>query len=427
MRICFHRYNSISEPGILDAFRSLGFEVYQEAQEVTRKNIPIQERVEALSTALLTLKKAGAPFDCVFSVNFFPYIADVCERLETPYYAITVDCPVIEVFSKSIANSCCRVFLFDRRQYELIHAFSPDTVFHLPLGADPKLRIGLSGLRSADPDIDPERSYAPVMTSHEKCISLVGSLYKEKSRLQMIGSLLSARTSGFIEGLLDFQAELYGINVLMDALSAAQIREIRTAVQKVQGDLWPFVEDPICSGDELDRYIAAHYYLDHELTYWNRVSILNALAKHFDVRLFTASPTKGFGLSDRVKVFGQVSSYRGMPNVFSHSAINLQPTLRSIETGLSQRVFDVMLCGGFLMSNYQEELMDHFIPGKELAVYESTEDLVEKCGYYLEHPEEREAIAKAGYEKVSRGHLWEDRIRAMFGMEERTDLHKEPE
>ena len=419
MRICFHRYNSISEAGILDAFESLGFEVYQEAQEVTRKNIPIQERIEALSTALITLKKAGAPFDCVFSVNFFPYIADVCERLETPYYAITVDCPVIEIFSKSIANSCCHVFLFDRRQYELVHDFSPDTVFHLPLGSDPKLRIGMSGLRSAEPGLDPYLSYTPIMSEKENCISLVGSLYIEKSRLQVIGSLLSPRTSGFIEGLLDFQSELYGTNVLMDTLSNAQIREMKEAVEKVRKDFWPYVEDPICSMDDLNRYIATHYYLDHELTYWNRVTLLNALAKHFDVRLFTASPVEQCGLSDRVKVSDQVSTYRGMPNVFSHSAINLQPTLRSIETGISQRVFDVMLCEGFLMSNYQEELFEHFTPGQEFDLYESTEDLIEKCGYYLSHPEEREAIAKAGHEKVIRGHLWEDRIRTMFGMEER--------
>ncbi len=416
MRIYFHRYNSICEPGILDAFHKLGFEVYQETREILRKNIPSEERIEALATVLLTMKRAGAPFDCVFSVNFFPHIADVCSRLDTPYFALTVDCPVVEVFSKSISEPCCRVFLFDRKQYELVHAWSPNTVFHLPLGADPKLREGLSGLKSAGPEADPAASYEPVMAKKTRCVSLVGSLYNEKSRLQAVKHLLKDHTAGFIKALMDAQEEIYGLNFLMDCLSDAQIRELKTAALRAGNELWHELSQPICSREELDRYIAVHYYLDHELTFRNRVRILNALSEHFETRLYTASPLENTGLSPKVKAFGPVSTYRGMPNVFSHSAINLQPTLRSIEGGLSQRVFDVLICGGFLMMNYQEEAFEQFTPGKELAVYESVPDLLDKCACYLDNENEREAVARAGYEAAVSGHTWETRIKTMFSI-----------
>ncbi len=422
MRIYFHRYNSISEAGILDAFNALGFEVCQECSEMERKNISPEERIDTLATALLTMQKAGTPFYCVFSVNFFPYIAQVCDKLNTPYYALTVDCPVLESFSESIALPCCRIFLFDKCHYELLRNYSPHTVFHMPLGADPKLRVGMNGKESAYPEVNEKNAYTPVMGKAENCISLVGSLYLEKSPLHLIWTFLSERTKGFLQGIMDAQEELYGINVLSDSLSDTMVSEMRRAAEQTEnaseqyhGKLWPVLEDPICSKEFLDRYIASHYYLAPELAFRNRVRLLNALAKHFDTRLFTASPIKNTGLSDKVKVYPPVSSYRGMPNVFSHSAINLQPTLRSIETGLSQRVFDVMMCGGFLMSNYQEELYEHFTPGKELAVYGSTEELVELCGYYLSHLEDREDIAAAGCKKIRENHTWEHRIRVMFG------------
>ncbi len=416
MKIYFHRYNSISEAGILNAFRELGIEVFQETGEMRKKSISHEERISTLATALLSAEKSGVPFDCVFSINFFPHIAEVCNKLDTPYLALTVDCPVIESFSKSIALPCCRVFLFDRHQYELLRAFSPDTVFHLPLAADPALLMGLEGIRTGDPNLKEDQVYTPVMEKEENCICLVGSLYREKSPLYRIGDLLSEHTKGFIDGVLDAQEEVYGAAFLTDCLSDAQIDEIRRAAKQAGDHCWPELPDPICSEAYLYRYIAASYFLAPELACRNRVHILNALAEHFDTRLFTASPAKECGLSEGVRVFGPVSSYRGMPNVFSRSAINLQPTLRSIETGLSQRVFDVLMCGGFLMSNYQEELYDHFTPGKELALYSSIPELVEQCGYYLSHEEERRAVADAGCKLVQSRHTWRERIKEMFSM-----------
>ena len=414
MKIYFHRYNSISETGILNAFEALGFEAFQETGEMRKKQISHEERISTLATALLTAKKAGVPFDCVFSVNFFPHIAEVCNKLDTPYLALTVDCPVIESFSRSIALPCCRVFLFDRHQYELLSAFSPDTVFHLPLAADPALLMGLEGTGTGDPNLKEDKVYTPVMEREENCICLVGSLYQEKSPLYRIKELLSEHTKGFIDGLLDAQAEVYGMSFLMDCLSDARIAELRRAAEQAGEDCWPKLSDPICPEAFLDRYIAAHYYLAHELACRDRVRVLNALAEHFDTRVFTNSPAGDCGLSGKVKVLEGVSTYRGMPNVFSHCAINLQPTLRSIETGLSQRVFDVLMCGGFLMSNYQEELYDHFTPGKELAVYSSIPDLVEQCSYYLSHEEERRAVADAGCKLVRSRHTWRERITEMF-------------
>ena len=63
-----------------------------------------------------------------------------------------------------------------------------------------------------------------------------------------------------------------------------------------------------------------------------------------------------------------------------------------------------MGCGGFLITNYQVELPEFFVIGEDLEVYTGIDDLIEKTGYYLEHEEERNRIARSGYEKVKNLH-----------------------
>ena len=82
-----------------------------------------------------------------------------------------------------------------------------------------------------------------------------------------------------------------------------------------------------------------------------------------------------------------------MPLVFSQSKINLNISLKTIKTGIPLRVADVMGCGGFVLSNYQQELEEYFVIGEECVVYENLQDMFLKAQYYLEHEEERKRIA----------------------------------
>ncbi len=105
-----------------------------------------------------------------------------------------------------------------------------------------------------------------------------------------------------------------------------------------------------------------------------------------------------------------------MPKVFQASRINLNMTMRPIETGLSQRIWDVLACGGFLLTNYQAEIPEYFEVGKDLETYESMEELEEKVQYYLTHEEERMEIAINGYEKTAASHTYEMRLAQMIKM-----------
>ena len=103
-----------------------------------------------------------------------------------------------------------------------------------------------------------------------------------------------------------------------------------------------------------------------------------------------------------------------MPYIFKQSKINLNITRRGIKSGVPLRAIDIMGCGGFLISNYQADFLDYFVPGGDFVCYESKEDLIQKVDYYLSHEKERQAIAKSGHEKVAAGHTYRHRVRQML-------------
>jgi spore maturation protein CgeB len=78
------------------------------------------------------------------------------------------------------------------------------------------------------------------------------------------------------------------------------------------------------------------------------------------------------------------------------------------------RVFEVTGCKSFLLTEPAEDLENYFEIGKEIEVYHSIPEMVEKIRYYLEHEKEREKIAEAGYKRVMREHTWKHRFDEIF-------------
>lgn len=89
-----------------------------------------------------------------------------------------------------------------------------------------------------------------------------------------------------------------------------------------------------------------------------------------------------------------------MPIIFNQSKINLNPASKAIRSGIPLRIFDVFACEGFVLSNYQIELAELFVPGEDFVYYDSVEAIPEVINYYLEHDNERREISHNAYVKV---------------------------
>lgn len=385
MNVLIYRYGSICEPDIITACRLLGLDVIEETTEITEKSIPNSRRVELVEAHL----QAGHPL-FVFSINFYPAIAQICHIYRTPYLCWTVDSPVPELFSDAIRLDTNYIFLFDRAQYGTFARYNPEHIFHLPLA-------------SATERFDQVTSrITPADRSRYSCeISFVGSLYSEKNPLK--GLHLSDYAHGYIRGLTAAALQLAGFNPVEDALADSVVREIKDAAPNF------YSVTPSVAGS--DRYVAAHSYIGYQIAETERIRTLNALAEHFAVDLFTGSDTSPL---TGVRTHGTVHSLDEMPKIFHLSKINLNMTIKPIQTGLPLRVFDILGCGGFLMTNYQPELTEHFELGTDLEAYSSLEELQEKCAWYLVHDVERERIARSGYEKVKAHHTYYHRLNAMI-------------
>jgi len=75
----------------------------------------------------------------------------------------------------------------------------------------------------------------------------------------------------------------------------------------------------------------------------------------------------------------------------------------SLNGDFNLRVFETLASGGFLLTEQLEPQAGQqnvFKDGEHLICYKGSADLIAKCRYYLEHPEERQRIAKAGHAKV---------------------------
>ena len=146
-----------------------------------------------------------------------------------------------------------------------------------------------------------------------------------------------------------------------------------------------------------------------------RREILSYIGEHFPVDLYTYKQNSSFnppGVTNK----GPAEYFKEMPFVFKCSKINLNITLRSIQNGIPLRAYDILGCGGFLLSNYQTDLARHFVPDEDYVYYENREDLLKKIEYYLSHEDERSAIAQNAHDRVVREHTFDVRAGQIIEM-----------
>lgn len=82
----------------------------------------------------------------------------------------------------------------------------------------------------------------------------------------------------------------------------------------------------------------------------------------------------------------------------------------SIKDDINMRIFEALSTGSFLLTNWIPTLEYLFDDGKHLITYDTLDEMVELVRYYLEHEDEREKIAKAGYEQFINNHTYRHRV-----------------
>ena len=335
--------------------------------------------------ALLSDAWKEGDYDLVFSTNFLPVVAFFCHAYDVKYVSWSYDCPLNLETEEGFDLPGNYIFLYDKEQVRTYRALGLDTVYHLPLA------VNCERLKVVKPD--------PAFTCD---VSFMGTLYE--STLPVFKSHMPAYEQGYLDAIVRVQSDLYGTWLVDSLLTDTFAENVNSHYRNT------ISEDAVqLTKKQLSWSVATH------ITHLNRLSLLKLLSRRHDVLLCTSDDMeKNKSLLPNVRLHGRVSYIDEMPRLFRASKINLNMSLRAIQTGIPLRALDIMGCGALLFSNYQQEMAECFVSDEEVVLYESLEDALEKADWYLEHDAERERIASAGLQRVARDFRYEDRIRSMF-------------
>lgn len=392
MHILMYRWKAYNYRDIEQTFLLLGHTVDNIEQELGSYDVsPEFERV-------IEEKIRGTHYDMVFTVNYFPLISNVCERTGVKYVSWTCDNPLISMYHESVFHACNYIFTFDKTNYLEFRGMGVKHIWYLPLAVDTERMDALLGAPEK-----PERRNATQdseMRKYRGDVAFVGSLY-ERNSYDKIKNRLPEYLRGYFDAVMEAQLNISGANIVEPMLTTNILEQLQEYFQ---------LEKSEGSFSDLGL-IFQTTVLGFKIAEIERRRALIELSKHYKVNVYSNSD-----VSDllRIQYCGSVDYWSEMPKVFRMSKINLNFTIPNIKSGIPLRIWDVLGCGGFLLTNYQAEIPYYFKEGEDLVCFDGLEDLCEKVGYYLEHKEERKRIAWNGYRKVREKHSYIERIRTIL-------------
>jgi spore maturation protein CgeB len=115
-----------------------------------------------------------------------------------------------------------------------------------------------------------------------------------------------------------------------------------------------------------------------------------------------------------------VNYYDDLPAIFGATTINFNATSMQMKAAVNQRVFDVPAAGGFLLTDFKEQLAEVLEPGKESVCYHQPEEIPDLVRFYLDHPEARRQIIERGRARILAEHTYRHRLQEMLAVLRRT-------
>ena len=318
------------------------------------------------------------------SMNFNPIVAEVCAKHSMKYISWIYDSPISTENLECFCYPTNYIFLFDRIEAERIRRLGNINIFHLPLAVNFE-RLQNITVSSTD------------LLAYSTDISFVGLFYKNPLKTMM--EYIEDYEKGYIDALIKTQLKVYGYNFIEEMLTDEFIQKINSQLVAKRAPQKPLTQRKLLTG------------IQRHITHIERLVLCNMLGRTYQVNYYsTEQPTQLAHLKYR----GTANYFTEMPLIFKLSKLNLNPTLRSIQSGIPLRALDILGCGGVLFSNYQPELAEYFEDGVDVIMYESIEDALEKADYYLRNEQIRLEIANNGYRKACENFSYPDKIAYMF-------------
>ena len=353
--------------------------------QITDDEIAHNEFIERLLKIVIEFKP-----DFAFTINHLGVdreglLMDLLEQLKLPLASWFVDNPHLILYKYQGLNSpWTSIFTWDVDNIKSLRENGFQHVFYLPLGTTPER------FKSPAPFAVPNNWNADV--------SFVGNsmIYKVAMRMK------AAKPC----------KEL--LHVYRDLANGFSKHEERSVYAYLSSQ-HPELLNAYASLESTERQLSFETMITWEATRQYRNSCVKQILPFKPLLV----GDKGWKLTFPQKQYSwrwhqEISYYDELPYFYPLSQINFNCTSKQMKGAVNQRVFDVPAAGAFVLTDWRDQMENLFEPGKEIAFYESPEQIPELINFYLANPNARQAIIKAAQKRILNEHTYVHRLQTLI-------------
>ncbi|WP_415719494.1 CgeB family protein [Maridesulfovibrio sp.] len=347
------------------------------------KEMDLDYFVGRISAAIDTFRP-----DFVLTVNHLGvdqegYLNALLHKFKLPLASWFVDNPLLILpLYRRQADSNTTIFTWDSDRKESLREMGFSNIFHLPLGTDQTRFLPSKGCT--------EKKWS-------RNISFVGNsmVHKTAKRLE------ASRITGLLADKYKEVAHAFGQ------------KEEHSVVNFLRTDYPELFQ-------EYENKLTPHRKLAFEtLVIWQatleyRLSCIKQILEFKPLIVGDNGWSKLLGTDHRWDYHRELSYYNDLPRFYPCSKINFNCTSQQMKGAVNQRVFDVPACNGFLLTDHRYQMEKLFEPGKEIAVYKSTEEIPQLVERYLKDEQARQQIIKAARKRILAEHTYDCRLKVLI-------------
>lgn len=376
MKVFFAGSETMQIPNIPISLGKMGHEVvlYEKSMEYVEEH---EEEYESFGLFLQSQKP-----DVVISTIFFQIVAAYTHELGIKYAVYGMDSPHYAAWVPEYPRlDNVYLFHFDSREVERFRKCGYTNVTYLPLAA---------GVTWADTihtsGVDRKK--------FGSAVSFVGGLYGDNP-FDTCAGRLPQPVQEHIWNQLENSAFLWdGKERLQEGVSEELLRICQTVTPELCNPGFTMEDD----------YYFRQWTLARKLSNIERTLLFEQLAGQYDFRLYTRENEV---VPESIHRYPPVNAMTEQLKVFQSSGVNLNVTLRSIESGVPLRVFDILSVGGFVLTDYRKDAEELFREDEEIVMFRTPEEMMEKLAFYTTHETEQKRIAKNGHRRARAEYSYE--------------------
>jgi len=349
-----------------------------------------QDRGEDVLRKLMAEIRDFSP-DLVFTVNHLGFdreglLLETLDRLRIPVVSWYVDSPAIILsLYDGPASDLAFIFVWDPTYIPEVQARGFERVFPLPLATDPEV-------------FSPPRALSQGNGGHPLTFvgnSMVDSVQEKLARLP--------KSPEFQELFLK----------LCQAFKLQPFRRLETLL-KAAG----LEESPVLQGLDRQGWSDLEAALLWQATLEYRLACVKELVPFEPVIYGDPGWCKLLGPGFRWRP--EVNYYDELPRVYGTTAINFNATSLQMKAAVNQRIFDASAAGGFLLTDFREQLAELFEVGEEVACFGEPGEIPDLVRYYLRHSEVRKKMTAKARSRVLAEHTYRHRVAVILDTLRRT-------